>query len=242
MKILVSGGNGVLAKTLVKSNTIHDIKALSRIQMDVRDTNSIIQSLAVNNPDIFIHAGALTRPMKKHVNDPYDSISCNILGTANVALCSLLYNKYHNKNIKLIYISTDYVYPGKSGNYSEEDGLSPVNNYAWSKLGGECSIKLYPNHLILRCSIVEDPFPHKKAFTDSYKSCISHKNVCKIIFKLIESNAVGTINVGEKRQSIFNYVRNNNNSSVAPGSIYDINEPVAIDSSTNIKRLEKWMK
>ena len=53
-------------------------------------------------------------------------------------------------NVKLIYFSTNYVYPGVKGNYSENDNLFPVNNYAWSKLGGECSVKLYKNSLIVR--------------------------------------------------------------------------------------------
>ena len=54
------------------------------------------------------------------------------------------------KNIKLIYFSTNYVYPGSKGNYKETDSLLPVNNYAWSKLGGEASVQLYKNSLILR--------------------------------------------------------------------------------------------
>ena len=61
------------------------------------------------------------------------------------------------KNIKLIYFSTNYVYPGKRGNYKEEDPLLPVNNYAWSKLGGEAAVQMYSNSLILRVSMTEKP-------------------------------------------------------------------------------------
>ena len=73
---------------------------------------------------------ALTRPMVLHTENPDLSISTNIIGTSNVVLACM------ESNVKLVYISTDYVYPGTDGNYKEEDPLLPVNLYAWSKLGG----------------------------------------------------------------------------------------------------------
>ena len=86
------------------------------------------------------------------------SIDLNIIGTANITkVCSDL-------NIKLIYFSTSYVYPGTKGNYSELDNLNPINNYAWSKLGGECAVQMYKNSLILRITMTEKPFLHKKAY------------------------------------------------------------------------------
>ena len=66
--------------------------------------------------------------------------------------------------IKLVYISTGYVYPGKKGNYKETDPLRPWNNCGWSKLGGEASVQMYKNSLILRANISQSPFVHKKAF------------------------------------------------------------------------------
>ena len=63
------------------------------------------------------------------------SIQTNIVGTANVVrACKKL-------NIKLIYFSTNYVYPCRNGNYRNRF-LFPINNYAWSKLGGECSVQM----------------------------------------------------------------------------------------------------
>ena len=67
--------------------------------------------------------------MKIHEKDINQSIEKNIIGTANITtVCSDL-------NVKLIYISTCYVYPGLKGNYSETSPVKPINNYAWSKLG-----------------------------------------------------------------------------------------------------------
>ena len=85
-------------------------------------------------PKILVHLAGLSRPLDVHEKQIERSIDLNIIGTANITkICKEL-------NIKLIYFSTNYVYPGKTGNYKETDPLLPVNNYAWSKLGGETSM------------------------------------------------------------------------------------------------------
>ena len=128
---------------------------------------SIKNYLAKKKPDILIHLAGLSRPMKLHEIDIKKSIDLNIIGTANITkACS-------EKKIKLIYFSTNYVYPGSKGNYREMDPLLPVNNYAWSKLGGEASVQLYKNSLILRACMTEKPFVHDKAFKNvKTSSCI----------------------------------------------------------------------
>ena len=67
---------------------------------------------------------------------------------------------------RLIFFSSQYVYPGTKGNYKEEDALKPWNNYAWSKLGGECAVQMYKNSLIIRLCMTEKPFVHKKAYAN----------------------------------------------------------------------------
>ena len=104
--------------------------------------------------------------MKVHEKNISKSIDLNIIGTANVTKACKKYN------IKLVYFSTHYVYPGKKGNYSEEDPLLPINNYSWSKLGGEASVQLYKNSLILRVCMTEKPFIHREAFTNVKTSFI----------------------------------------------------------------------
>ena len=76
-------------------------------------SRALLKNLNKFKPDILIHTAALTRPMIKHIDNPNISIKTNIIGTSNIVLACMEYN------IKLIYISTDYVYPCTSGNYSE---------------------------------------------------------------------------------------------------------------------------
>ena len=108
-------------------------------------------------------------------------------------------------NIKLIYFSTGYVYEGKKGNYRETDSVLPLNNYAWSKLGGECSVVLYKNSLILRISMTEKPFGHKKAFVDFTTNFMFHEDLVNILPKII--NQKGILNLGGKSQSVFSFAK-----------------------------------
>ena len=114
--------------------------------------------------------------MIKHINSPNLSVKINIVGTANVCLSCI------QNDVKLVYISTDYVYPGTNGNYKETDPLFPVNHYAWSKLGGECAVQLYENSLILRVCMTERPFVHKKALVDSKKNLMYIDEAAGICF------------------------------------------------------------
>ena len=130
------------------------------------------------------------------------SIDLNIIGTANlVKICS-------KKNIKFIFLSTSYVYPGKKGNYKEEDSLLPWNNYGWSKLGAESSVQLYKNSLIVRACMTEKPFTHKFAFTNVKTNFIFHNEFANLLIKVIPLK--GVINVGGNSQTIFEFAKKSN--------------------------------
>jgi dTDP-4-dehydrorhamnose reductase len=229
-KILISGGNGNLAKSILKANDTHNVIALCKDTLNVTNKAKLDSVLSELKPDIFIHAGALTRPMVKHVVSPNNSIENNIIGTSNVVLACLKYK------IKLIYISTDYVYPCTRGNYHELDALLPVNEYAWSKLGGECAVKLYKNSLILRMALCQKPFPHDKALTNIKKSYLYMDEAASIILKLIDEK--GIINVGGEPMSPYEFIRktNPNIGKISFEEVKDVN--MGKDSSMNIDKLK----
>tara|TARA_B100001173_G_C15543270_1_gene360556 strand:- start:103 stop:528 length:426 start_codon:yes stop_codon:yes gene_type:complete len=107
--------------------------------------------------------------------------------------------------IKIIYLSTSYVYPGTKGNYNEKDALKPWNNYSWSKLGGECAVQMYKNSLIVRLCMTEKPFIHDKAYANVKSNFIFQEDAAKIILKIL--NKKGIINVGGPSQTIYKFVK-----------------------------------
>ena len=200
--IVITGGNGrfgsVLKKIINKKNLLFPTKK----ELNILKLNSIKSYLKIKKPRVLIHLAGLSRPMNIHDKNINKSIDLNIIGTANIVkICSFF-------DIKLIYFSTHYVYPCNKGNYSEDSPLLPINNYAWSKLGGESAVQMYKNSLILRVSMTEKPFVHKSAFANVKSNFIFHEDVAKILFKLI--NKKGIINVGGKTQTIYNFAKENN--------------------------------
>ena len=201
-KIVISGGTGRFGNILKKVKTSHKLYFPSKKQLNILDLKSIDRYLNKTKPKFFIHLAALSRPMNLHEKDIKKSISLNIIGTANVVIaCSKL-------NIKMIYFSTNFVYPGIKGNHKETDALNPINNYGWSKLGGEASVKLYKNSLILRVCMTEEPFIHKKAFCDVVTNFEYQKEIAKILLKLLKLK--GIINLGGKSQTIYNFAKSKN--------------------------------
>lgn len=232
-KIVITGGNSRFGRELSKSFFGKNIIYTSRKQLDILDTKSIDNCLNKYKPNYLIHLASLSRPMIMHEKDIKLSIDTNIIGTANIV------KKCSDKNIKLIYFSTNYVYPGINGNYHEEDPLKPVNNYAWSKLGGEASVKLYKNSLILRLAMTEFPFIHNEAFKDAKNNFIYRKDVIKILPKILDEK--GIINIGSnKSESIYSFAKKSK-PDVKPISRKD-SKNFPKDSSVNVKKLNKILK
>ena len=202
-KILVTGGDGRLASELKKTKSKYKLIFCNKKTFNILSTNSIKKNLKKFKPNIIFHLAGLSRPMKMHDKNISKSIELNIIGTCNLVV------ECFKKNIKLIYFSTSYLYPGTRGNYREDDPILPWNNYGWSKLGGESAVQMYDNSLILRCSITEYPFRHKKAFSDVKNNFIYHKDFIPLLFRLIKKK--GVYNIGGKSRSIYNFAKKDNN-------------------------------
>ena len=198
-KIIVTGGDGRFAQILKKKNKILNLKFLSKKKLNILSIKSIENIIKKHKPNIIIHTAGLSRPMDQHDKNINKSIDLNIIGTANVVkLCK----KY---KIKLIYFSTNYVYDCIKGNFKETDGIKPINNYGLSKMGGEASVLMYKNSLVLRIQMTEKPFAYKKAFTNVFSNFMFHEEMVKILPKLIKET--GIINVGGKKRSAYNFAK-----------------------------------
>ncbi len=201
-KILVTGGNGRFAKVLKEKNNKLNLYFASKNECNILKISSIIKIIKKIKPSIILHTAGLSRPMNIHETDIEKSIDLNIIGTANlVKICKKF-------NIKIIYFSTSYVYEGLNGNHKESDPVKPFNNYGISKLGGECSVLMYKNSLILRITMTEKPFMFKKAYSNLIANYMYHEDLVKILPKIL--NKKGILNIGGKTQSIYAFARSKN--------------------------------
>ena len=233
-KIIITGGTGRFGEYLKKIKSPHKLFFPNKNELNILKPKSIESYLKAKKANIVIHLAGLSRPMDIHNREIEKSIDLNIIGTANVTkVCS-------KKNIKLIYFSTNYVYPGTKGNYAETDPLLPVNNYAWSKLGGEASVQLYENSLILRVCMTEKPFVHDKAFANVKTSFIYHEDVSKILFRLL--NKKGILNLGGKSEFIFDFAKKDKKNIKKIYLKKKNNLGMPFNSSLNIDKLRKILK
>ena len=233
-KIVVTGGSGRFGSCLKNTVTNHKIFFPEKKIFNILNPDSMRKYLRKIKANVVIHLAGLSRPMSIHEKNINKSIELNIIGTANITkVCSDL-------DIKLIYFSTNYVYPGVKGNYSEYDNLLPVNNYAWSKLGGECSVQLYKNSLIVRVCMTEKPFLHKEAFVNVKSSFIYHQDVARILLKLL--NKKGIINVGGKSQYIYDFAKKSNKKVKKAFLKKSVKIGMPFDSSISTKKLKKILK
>ena len=232
-KIVVTGGSGRFGTVLKRSKFNYRLFFPKKNQLNILEFNSIKRYLSKIRPFCIIHLAGLSRPMKIHEKKVSKSIELNIIGTANIVrACEML-------KIKLIYFSTSYVYPGKKGNYKETDPLLPSNNYAWSKLGGEASVQMYKNSLILRASMTEKPFVHKQAFANMFTNFIYHEDFIKIFKKLI--NKKGILNVGGPTKSVYQFVKKDN-PKIKRVFLKNKNKTlIPMNSSMNLGKLKKYL-
>ncbi len=152
MKILITGGNGMLGRTLAKTLAEHEIAIADLPNCDITDQASLDKIMQAQQPDLIIHCAAMTQ-VDACEEKPDQAFKINETGSENVAKSAAKYNA------RLIAISTDYVFDGDAtAPYQEDHPTNPKTVYGKSKLAGERKIQEFcPNHLILRIAWLYGP-------------------------------------------------------------------------------------
>lgn len=228
--ILVTGGSGLLGTELRKR--LPEALFPTTAEFDVTDPEGMEAWAGEREIGLVMHGAAFTSPPRID-RDPMRAIDVNIVGTANVVkFCQ-------TRKARLVYVSTDYVFRGDRGCYAEEDALHPVNGYAWSKLGGECAVRLYGRGLIVRTSFSPEVFPFDKAFVDQWTSRESVTAVADKIVRLLRIDATGVVHVGGARRTVREFAKSLDPSrEIGDLSIHDVAFTVPVDTSLDCKRYE----
>lgn len=149
MKVLLTGGKGMLGRTICRVlGDKFEIIPTDLPEADITDEECIDSVIAKYAPDAVIHCAAMTAVDKCETEIDL-SYKLNQRGSANVAAAC------NRHNVRLIAISTDYVFEGSADRpYNEFDETTGGNTiYGKSKYAGEEAIRaLCPNHVIARIS------------------------------------------------------------------------------------------
>lgn len=164
MKILILGASGMLGNTMLRFmslnkdfNVYGTVRAADSLSFDsescaytlidgvnVENYDSLVSIMANIRPNIVINCIGLVKQLPDSA-DPLQAIPINsMLPHKLAALCSIA-------NARLIHFSTDCVFSGELGGYTERDAPNPTDLYGRSKLLGEVD---YPNAITLRTSII----------------------------------------------------------------------------------------
>ena len=148
MKILLTGGKGMLGRTLVKELTDFEVIPTDLPEADITDAAGFDALLKREMPDAVIHCAAMTA-VDKCETEVDLAYKLNAFGTANVAAAC------HRNGVRLSAISTDYVFAGDADRpYNEFDFADGGRTiYGKSKFAGEEAVRRHcPDHVICRIS------------------------------------------------------------------------------------------
>jgi len=107
-------------------------------------------------------------------------------------------------NIKLVHISSDYVYTNSVKNATEDDvPVHGKNWYSYTKLLGDSYVQLQPNNLVIRGTHKPTPFPYEGAWVDQRGNFDYVDIISKIYIQLVENNASGVYNVGTELKNMY---------------------------------------
>jgi len=189
MKVLVLG-DGLLGSEIIKQ-TNWDYISRKKDGFDITKDEFNFYGY-----DVIVNCVAFTNT---YSNDKESNWNVNYKAVADlVGYCN-------NHNIKLVHISTDYVYTNSVSNASEEDIPIHGNNwYSYTKLLADAYIELKSqDYLILRESHKPNPFPYDNAWINLIGNFDYVNKIAEIIINLIKLEENGIINVGTDLKTIY---------------------------------------
>lgn len=217
MKLLVLGGSGLIGNALLKNSknefdiltTFYknhiSIKNVRSFQYSFpNDLNNLRELLEKEKPDVLVNTMGYS-------NIDFCELNKSDTEMLHVEVTEKICKLCENIGTKQIFLSSDYVFDGEKGNYSETDVPNPVNYYGLSKLKAEQLILKNPINTIIRTSVIYDWDYRARFFnsviknlqnnqeinatTDVYNSVTFLDNLVESIFKVITLNQNGIFHV-----------------------------------------------
>lgn len=216
-KILIIGGSGFLGlKTIRQLKRNYNLiathnknlpkeKGVQWVKLDILDKEKVKDFIIKTKPSCIIFLAAVSSTQKSKT----ETSKINVLGLKNVV------DTCKDIKCKFIFLSSDYVFDGKKGEYLATDKPKPINDYGISKYKGEKIVKSLNDFNIIRSSTMygtNEKFQHKNfvtqamenleknkkvvTFNDVYRNPVYIEDVAKVVSKLIKVKGKKIVNVG----------------------------------------------
>jgi len=217
LKLLVTGASGLLGHKIVQLalKRGHEVYSLfnehptnfgNPVKLDLTNQSQVSETIIKLKPEAIVQAAAYTDVDGCETNRDM-AWKVNAEATKHVAIASA------NINSHITYVSTDYIFDGKKGFYSEEDQPNPISHYGYTKLKGEEFVKKHAKEwCITRTSAIYGWNQAKKlnfatwlinnlkqgkevkALTDQYVSPTLNTNLAEMLLEIAERKTTGILN------------------------------------------------
>jgi dTDP-4-dehydrorhamnose reductase len=206
--VWITGASGVignyLATTAPRFAQQWQVRALTHEQLDLLDFAAVRREFQRDQPQLVIHCAALT-VVAEAEKDPALARRINVEATRVLAELAAA--------IPFVFFSTDIVFDGRKGNYTETDGVNPIHVYGETKAAAEQIILNNPRHLVVRTSInggvsragrafneqlrraLRQPDQMMKLFTDEFRCPIPAVETARAVWDLVNQNRAGLFHI-----------------------------------------------
>ncbi len=231
LKLLITGAIGLYGSKLARLAIDRGIEVYSCdvqempvcgnfVKFDVSNKELVTEAFRRVKPDVVVHAATLTDVDKCELNREL-AWKVNVEGTRNIV------DGAKSAGSFLIYISTDYVFNGEKGLYTELDKPDPINYYGLTKLEAEKIVKVLEEFFIARPSVIYGSTPaagkvnfalwlietlrkqeHVKIVTDQWNTPTLNTNLAEMTLEAAERRLTGTFHMcGATRVSRYEFAQ-----------------------------------
>jgi dTDP-4-dehydrorhamnose reductase len=205
----ITGANGLIGNYLVQTAPRFSppwrVRALTRANFDLLDFAAVRREFQKDQPRLVIHCAAITS-----VDDAQKNPA--LARRVNVETTRLLADLAGG--IQFVFFSTDLVFNGHRGDYTETDAVNPLHIYGETKIAGEAIVLANPRHLVVRTSInggespagtrgfneqlrraLQRAGPGITLFTDEIRSPLPAVETARAVWELSGKNQAGIFHV-----------------------------------------------
>jgi dTDP-4-dehydrorhamnose reductase len=206
--VWITGSNGLIGSYLVqtapKVAPQRRVRSLARADFDLLDFGAIEREFARDRPQLIIHCAAITI-VSEVQKDPALARRVNVEATKFLAELA--------GEILFVFFSTDLVFDGRKGDYTETDVVNPLHVYGETKVAAEQIVLKNPHHLVVRTSLNAGVSASGRAFneqlrrsmqqagqgmtlfTDEFRCPIAAAETARVVWELVEKKCAGLYHV-----------------------------------------------